>query len=40
MLEHEARPPAIRLIVAWTLVGLPLLWGLSRTVLGALALFE
>lgn len=34
------RPPVVRLIVAWSLVGLPLLWGVSQTLVRALALFE
>ena len=40
MSEEAERPPVGRLIVAWTLVGLPLLWGVSQTVARALALFE
>lgn len=30
----------VRLIVAWTLVGIPLLWGVSETLVRAMALFE
>lgn len=36
----ENRPPVVRLIIAWTLVGVPLLWGVSQTLVRALALFE
>jgi hypothetical protein len=40
MPDPTTRPPALRLIIAWTLVGIPLFWGVSQTVVRALALFE
>ena len=40
MPDPTSRTPVLRLIVAWTLVGLPLFWGVSQTVIRALALFE
>lgn len=40
MPEDPSRPPVMRLVLAWSLVGLPLLWGVSQTVIKALALFD
>jgi hypothetical protein len=30
----------VRLVVLWLIVGLPLLWGISRTVQNAMKLFQ
>ena len=47
MAMNHARPPVaprgsswVRVAVAWTLVGLPLLWGVFNTVKKAMALFR
>ena len=30
----------LRLIILWTIVGIPLAWGITRTVINAAALFQ
>lgn len=36
----EGRTPVVRLVIAWSVVGIPLLWGVSQTLIKALALFQ
>jgi hypothetical protein len=38
--ETRGRTPVIRLILAWSLVGIPLLWGVAQTFIRSLALFD
>lgn len=40
MPEQRRGTPVVRLVIAWSLVGLPLLWGISQTAIKALALFR
>lgn len=35
-----AKVPVLRLALAWTFVGAPLVWGVAQTVLKAAALFK
>jgi hypothetical protein len=39
-MERDNDTPVIRLAIAWSFVGIPLLWGISQTLIKALALFE
>jgi hypothetical protein len=42
-IEHRDAPPksyAVQLVVAWGIVGVPLLWGVAQTAANALKLFQ
>jgi hypothetical protein len=38
--NHPSRTPISRLILAWSFVGIPLLWGVLQTLHNALKLFH
>lgn len=38
--ETAAANNGIKLVLAWLLVGIPLLWGVIKTIQNALALFQ
>lgn len=40
MNESPAKVPVLRLALAWIFVGVPLVWGITQTVLKAAALFR
>jgi len=40
MSEAQNRPSLLRLVLSWTFVGVPLVWGITQTVLKAWALFK
>lgn len=42
MTRREARDetPTFRLVLAWSVVGIPLLWGVIQTLMKALALLD
>jgi hypothetical protein len=39
-METQQDSGGIKLVLAWLLVGIPLLWGVYRTILNALPLFQ
>ncbi len=39
-LDNEGQPLKIRLLLLWLVVGIPLLWGISKTLQNALKLFS
>lgn len=39
-MAESQRPPAVRLVLAWSLVGLPLAWGVWQVFQKSLALFR
>jgi hypothetical protein len=40
MSEPRSKVPVLRLVFAWIFVGVPLIWGVTQTVLKAAALFK
>ncbi len=40
MSEAPAKVPVMRLVLAWIFVGVPLIWGVTQTILKAAALFK
>jgi hypothetical protein len=40
MAQETTNPNSIKLILAWLLVGIPLIWGLWMTIVSALPLFR
>jgi hypothetical protein len=40
MQAEERKSSTAALVIAWLVVGLPLLWGIQQTVMKALALFH
>lgn len=40
MSEAPANVPVMRLVLAWIFVGVPLIWGVTQTILKAAALFK
>lgn len=40
MSDTPSKVPALRLAFAWIFVGVPLIWGVTQTVLKAAALFK
>jgi hypothetical protein len=38
--SNSRKSPAVRLLVAWTIVGVPLAWGVYNTLLNSLKLFQ
>lgn len=39
MNESSGKVPVLRMAIAWIFVGVPLIWGVTQTVLKAAALF-
>ena len=40
MSDERAPSQALRLLIAWTVVGVPALWGVSQVIAKSLALFR
>jgi hypothetical protein len=40
MSEPPAKVPVLRLVLGWIFVGVPLIWGVTQTILKAAALFK
>ena len=40
MSDPSPKVPVLRLVLAWIFVGVPLIWGVTQTILKAAALFK